>query len=107
MARTPPGRAAVLSLSPSPDETTVRRLLAETGEATAFQIRHGRLPLAGLEEIGPVLDALAGAGGAGDPELFRPVVRAARAAEAVRKALARAEAPLLSQRGESLPSFVA
>ena len=85
----------------------MRRLLAETGEATAFGIRHGRLPLAGLEEIGPVLDALAAAGGSGDPELFRPVVRAARAAEAVRKALARAETPLLATRGENLPSFVA
>ena len=105
LARTPPGRAAVLSLSPSPDEAVVRRLLAETGEATAFQIRHGRLPLSGLEEIGPILDALAAAGGAGDPELFRPVVRAARAADAVRKALARAETPLLTQRRDGLPSF--
>jgi DNA mismatch repair protein MutS2 len=34
-------------------------------------------------------------------------VRAARAAEAVRKALARAETPLLSRRGADLPSFVA
>ena len=94
-----------MSLAPSHDEGEVRRLLAETGEAVAFQIRHGRLPLTGLEEIGPTLDALAASGGAGSPEEFRPVVRAARAADAVRRALAKADTPLLLARRERLPSF--
>ncbi len=105
LSRTPPGRAAVLSLAPSHDETEVRRLLDETGEAIAFQIRHGRLPLAGLEEIGASLGALAASGGAGSPEEFRPIVRAARAAEAVRKALAKADTPNLAARRDRLPSF--
>jgi DNA mismatch repair protein MutS2 len=94
-----------LSLEPSTDEGQVRRLLEETGEATAFQIRHGRLPLSGLEDIGPSLDALANAGGAGTPEEFRPIVRAARANEAVGKALAKADTPHLAARRERLPSF--
>ena len=96
-----------MSLAPSHDEDEVRRLLDETGEAIAFQIRHGRLPLAGLEEIGASLDALAASGGAGSPEEFRPVVRAARAAEAVRKALAKADTPNLAARRDRLPSFEA
>src|SRR5690242_3410111 len=105
LARTPPGRAAVLSLEPSFEETEVRRRLAETGEATAFQIRHGRLPLAGLEELSPILDELARQGGVGSPEQFRPVVRAARATQAVRRSLERAEGPHLAERRLRLPAL--
>jgi DNA mismatch repair protein MutS2 len=83
----------------------VRRLLEETGEAIAFGIRHGKLPLAGLEDIEPFLDELAEAGGSGSPELFRPLVRAARAAQAVRKSLQRADTKLLLDRQARLPSF--
>lgn len=83
----------------------MRRLLAETGEAIAFQIRHGRLPLTGLEDIGAALDALEGSGGAGSPEDFRSIVRAARAAEAVRKMLGKADTPNLSARRDRLPAF--
>jgi DNA mismatch repair protein MutS2 len=107
LARTPPGRAAVLSLTPAPDEAEVRRLLAETDEAVAFRIRHGGLPLAGLEDIGPLLAALEAAGGSGAPEDFRPIVRAARACEAVRRALAKADRPHLKTRLARLPSFEA
>ena len=81
-------------------------LLAETEEASAFQIRHGRLPLAGLDDVGPALASLESAGGTASPEDFRPIVRAARAAEAVRRALAKAEGPILSARRDRLPSFV-
>ena len=84
----------------------MRRLLAETGEAVAFHIRHGRLPLAGLDDISPALDLLAESGGSAAPEDFRAVVRAARAAEAVRRALAQAETPLLAERRDRIPSFV-
>ncbi|MDQ2979784.1 MAG: hypothetical protein M3R62_11235, partial [Acidobacteriota bacterium] len=105
LARTPPGRAAVLSLEPSYEEEAVRRLLEETGEAVAFGLRHGRLPLAGLEDIEPFLDELAQAGGSGSPELFRPLVRAARAAQAVRKSLERADTKHLVDRQARLPSF--
>ena len=83
----------------------MRRLLEETGEAISFRLRHGRLPLAGLEDIEPLLEGLAQAGGAGTPEEFRPIVRAARAADAVRKSLAGVESPHLSARRERLPSF--
>ena len=83
----------------------MRRLLEETGEAISFRLRHGRLPLAGLEDIAPLLEALAQAGGSGTPEEFRPIVRAARAAEAVRKSLAPIDSPYLSARRDRLPSF--
>jgi DNA mismatch repair protein MutS2 len=106
LARTPPGRAAVLSLAPSSDEDEVRRRLALTGEAVAFHIRNGRLPLTGLEDVSPALDLLAESGGSASPEDFRGIVRAARAAEAVRRALVRAETPLLAERRDRIPSFV-
>jgi DNA mismatch repair protein MutS2 len=83
----------------------VRRLLEETGEASAFQTRHGRLPLSGLEDVEPFLDLLARAGGAGTPEEFRPIVRAARTGEAVRRALAKADSPHLEARRGRLPSL--
>src|SRR5262249_61916203 len=105
LARTPPGRAAVLSLEPAFAEAEVRRRLEETGEATAFQIRHGRLPLGGLEELSPVLDELASQGGVGSPEQFRPIVRAARATQAVRRSLERAEGPHLAERRLRLPAL--
>ena len=105
LARTPPGRAALLSLAPEIREAEVRRLLAETDEAISFRIRHGGLPLGGLEDIAPYLAALESAGGSGAPEELRPIVRAARAAEAVRKALAKAESPHLTARRERIPAF--
>ncbi len=83
----------------------MRALLEETGEAIAFQIRHGRLPLAGVEDIEPLLSDLAQSGGAGSPEQFRPIVRAARAAQAVRKSLERADSRHLSDRRDRLPAF--
>jgi DNA mismatch repair protein MutS2 len=83
----------------------VRVLLEETGEAAAFQIRNGRLPLSGLEDVDPLLDALADAGGAGTPEEFRPIVRAVRASDAVRKSLSRADTVHLAARSRRLPVF--
>ncbi|HWZ85948.1 MAG TPA: Smr/MutS family protein [Thermoanaerobaculia bacterium] len=80
-------------------------MIAETDEAIAFRIRHGSLPLGGLEDVAPLLAALETAGGSGSPEEFRPIVRAARACEAVRRALAKTEGPHLSARLARLPSF--
>jgi len=85
----------------------VRALLAETDEATAFRLRHGALPLGGLEEVAPLFASLEQSGGAGSPEEFRPIVRAARACEAVRRALAKAEGPILAGHRERLPPFEA
>jgi DNA mismatch repair protein MutS2 len=85
----------------------VRTRLAETDEAVAFRLRHGSLPLAGLDDVAPGLAVLSSSGGAASPEEFRPFIRAARACEAVRRALAKAEGPLLTARRETLPSFEA
>ena len=68
-------------------------------------MRHGSLPLAGLEDVAPGLAALSSTGGAASPEELRPFIRAARASEAVRRALAKAEGPQLTTRRERLPSF--
>ena len=84
----------------------MRELLAETDEAASFRLRHGTLPLSGVEDVSPLLDALEESGGAGGPEEFRPIVRAARAAEAVRRALGKAGGPLLSARRDRMPSFL-
>ncbi len=94
-----------MSLHPSGDPDAVRGLLAETDEAIAFRIRHGSLPLSGVEDLAPLFASLEAAGGAGAPEDFRPVIRAARACDAVRRALSRADSPHLSARRERLPSF--
>src|SRR5204862_409540 len=51
LARTPPGARALLDLAPAFDEPAVRELLAETSEMWVFRARHGRLPLAGVEDI--------------------------------------------------------
>jgi DNA mismatch repair protein MutS2 len=84
----------------------VRELLAETSEMWDFRARHGRLPLAGVEDVSPLLAALRDSGGAANPEDFRSILAAARAAEAVRRALVKAESPYLSRRREAMPGFV-
>jgi DNA mismatch repair protein MutS2 len=106
LARTDPGRRAILELTPEFEEPAIERLLAETSEAWDFRSRHGRLPLAGVEDVGPVLEALRASGGSAAPEDFRPILSTARAAEAVRRALAKAESPLLSTRRDAMPSFI-
>ena len=106
LARTEPGRRAILELEPAGEEPAVRELLAETSEAWEFRARDGRLPLAGVEEISPLLETLRETGGAAAPEDFRPVLAVARAAEAVRRALAGADSPRLVRRREAIPGFV-
>jgi DNA mismatch repair protein MutS2 len=105
LARTPPGRRALRQLTPSFDEPGVRRLMEETAELAAFRIPHGRLPLAGVDEIVAALEALESSGGAADPRDLKPILAVARAAEAVRRALAKADSPHLSRRREELPQF--
>jgi len=84
----------------------VRDLLAETSEMWEFRARLGRLPLAGVEDVSQLLAALRDSGGAANPEDFRSILAAARAAEAVRRALVPAESPHLSRRREAMPGFV-
>ena len=92
----------ILGLAPAFEEPVVRELLAETSEAWVFRAGNGRLPLAGVEDISPSLEALESSGGAAGPEDFRPILAAARSAEAVRRALAKAESPRLSRRRDDL-----
>jgi DNA mismatch repair protein MutS2 len=84
---------------------SVRERLEETSEAWTFRTRHGRLPLSGVDEIAPVLEALLGAGGYGVPDDFRPILSVARAAEAVRRFLEPADTPRLASRRDALPRF--
>ncbi len=69
--------------------------------------REGRLPLAGLQSVSPSLAALEDSGGAAAPEDFRPILSSARAVQAVRKALARAESRELRDRAARLPDLQA
>jgi len=96
----------ILDLAPAFEEPAVRELLAETSEAWEFRAGNGRLPLAGVEEISPTLVALRGSGGAAGPEDFRPILAVARATEAVRRALSKAESPHLTRRRDALPGFL-
>lgn len=70
-----------------------------------LNIREGRLPLAGLEDAAPALAQLEASGGLAAPEDFRPILGLARACEAVRRALAKIETPLLAARRQRLPSL--
>jgi DNA mismatch repair protein MutS2 len=63
------------------------------------------LPLSGTEQLSGRLAALESAGGTASAEELRPILAVARASEAVRRALGRAEGPSLSARRESLPRF--
>jgi len=105
LARTPPGRAAVLRTRPSFNEVLVRERLEETSELRTFHAREGRLPLAALADVSPAIDSLEGSGGATTPEELRPILASVRACEAVRRALSRAESPRLSERARRLPSL--
>jgi DNA mismatch repair protein MutS2 len=105
LARTPPGREAVLRTTPSWDEPSVRRRLEEFSELREFRALEGRLPVAGLQDLSTPLSILESSGGAAAPEDFRPIVSSAKAAQAVRRALARVESRNLSERGERLPDL--
>jgi DNA mismatch repair protein MutS2 len=104
-ARTPPGKAAVRRLVPAFDEPSVRRRIDETAELIQFRLDRGRLGVAGVEEIGPVLDSLERSGGAGALSDFAPILAVARAAVAVRRDLAPVSTPHLIARRGRLPDF--
>jgi len=105
LARTPPGRSLLADSSPASDESAARALLEETSEAWQLRLRHGRLPLAGVEDIGVSLESLSQAGGAARPEDFRSILTVARASRAVARALTKVESPRLSARRERLSDF--
>lgn len=93
----------MLRLVPATDEASVRALLEDTSEAWSFRIRQGRLPLAGVEDVsGPLATIESGAFAADD---FRPILSVARATASVRRALEKAESPLLTARRGRLPDL--
>ncbi len=105
LARTPPGRRALSRLTPAFDEAAIRERLAETEELARFRAAHGRLPLAGVDEIAGALDALADAGGLAHPQELRPILAVARAAEATGKILTRSDSRVLQSRRLRMPQF--
>jgi DNA mismatch repair protein MutS2 len=80
-------------------------MLEETSEIVAHRVRHGRLPLVGLEPIGTSLETLEHSGGSSAPGELRPILNTARAASAVRRALAKVESAHLARRRDALPDF--
>lgn len=80
-AQTDIGRAKVRGLFPSAREEDAREALEETSQALVLHERAGRLPIAGLEDPGPALEALGAAGGLGFDAEFRPLLSIARASE--------------------------
>ncbi len=63
------------------------------------------MPLAGTDDVAPELARIEASGGVATPEEFRPILALARACEAVRRALAKVETPLLAARREGLPEL--
>lgn len=61
--------------------------------------------MSGIEDVTPALFKLAACGGIAAPEEFRPILALARACEAVRRALAGVETPLLWARRQRLPNL--
>jgi len=105
-AQTETGRAKVRGLFPFSDEESARGALEETAEATVLRERAGRLPLSGLEDPAPPLDALAAAGGLGFDAEIRPLLAVARAAERTRRLDADlSDLPRLASRIFALPDF--
>src|SRR5688572_1383990 len=105
LARTPPGRAAVLEITPSHDPDIARRRLAELSELEEFHSREGKLPVAGLQDVSGPLDALGRSGGAASFDDLRAIFSSARAAQAVRRILSRAKTPILAERAARLPDL--
>ncbi|MGH9399547.1 MAG: endonuclease MutS2, partial [Thermoanaerobaculia bacterium] len=105
LARTSPGKAALLRLTPAATLEAVAHLAAETAEATALRLREGRLPLTGIEDIAPALAELEASGGVALPAQFRPILALAQASEAVRRALAAVQTPILCARRQRLPAL--
>jgi DNA mismatch repair protein MutS2 len=105
LARTNPGKAALSRIAPAEDAADVQRLAAETAEASELSVRAGRLPLSGIEDVGPTLSLLTDTAGAASPEEFRPILTLARAASAVRGALRDVATPELGKRREALPDL--
>jgi len=105
-AQTEIGRAKVRGLFPFPEEEEARGALEETAQAVVLRERAGRLPLAGLDDPAPPLDALAAAGGLGFDAELRPLLSVARAAERTRRLDADlSDLPRLAARIFALPDF--
>src|SRR6185503_12350212 len=80
LARTEPGQATVLRITPSHEPDLARRRLAELQELQEFHSREGKLPVAGLQDVTGPLDALERSGGAASFDDLRAIFSSARAA---------------------------
>ena len=105
-AQTETGRAKVRGLFPFREEEEARAALEETAQAVVLRERAGRLPISGLDDPAPALDALAAAGGLGFDAEIRPLLSAARAAERTRRLEADlTDLPRIAARVFALPDF--
>ena len=103
LAITDPGREAARALLPSGDAATVRRLQAETEEATTVMAYTGGNPMAWFTDVRPFLK-LAKAGGTLSPKALLQVADALKASRTVRGALVtdREDTPYLTEMGSRL-----
>ena len=103
LAVTDPGREAARALLPSGDAATVRRLQAETEEATTVMAYTGGNPMAWFTDVRPFLK-LAKAGGTLSPKALLQVADALKASRTVRGALVtdREDTPYLTEMGSRL-----
>ena len=105
-AQSETGRAKVRGLFPFRQEEEARAALEETAQAVVLRERAGRLPIAGLDDPAPALDALAAAGGLGFDAELRPILSVARAAERTRRIEADLDdLPRIAARIFALPDF--
>ena len=103
LAITDPGREAARALLPSGDAATVRRLQAETEEATTVMAYTGGNPMAWFTDVRPFLK-LAKAGGTLSPKALLQVADALKASRTMRGALVtdREDTPYLTEMGSRL-----
>jgi DNA mismatch repair protein MutS2 len=101
------GRDQALKLTPSDDASVVERALTETEEGRRLQLDDTALPLSGLPDIHPSLEALGVEGRALGVQSFVDLAHFSSIATICKKLLESTEAdlPLLKERGRELPSL--
>ncbi len=107
LVRTPSGRRALESLSPSGDPTTVRRRKTLSGEATRHHLEAGRLGPSGLDDNAPVLERLRPAGAVLEPLEILRLTALMRAGDSLRQGMAavRSAYPGLWQLAGAIPDL--
>ncbi len=103
LAVTDPGREAARALTPSGDPAVVRRMQAETEEASTVYAYHGSNPMAWFTDVRPYLK-ISKACGTLPPKALLQVADVLRASRTLRNALVtdREDTPLLTEMGSRL-----